>query len=305
MKKYKFITVLISASLLLCIALLCIVLFQTRAASFDEIPFALRQWLNIEGEYPDVYSSYKEINKLQDAQTADISRSAEGEIYISKGSSIRSEHLFVMEIRISTITQEQFDSFDWRAQVENNEQWLRIEPLSYVYQGATLSGWGTFRLVLSENELKSNSLDIKVYGGIESSNGKHYDILRCGNFSLDIPDYMGNILPEYSLGVLLEDDDGLELGEVKSIEVSDGYVIMTINAPMVVNTPEEVGPVNDINHCLENPFINFDDGSRFSLSYGIGFCSEENYYILKELPEKYYGKTPCSIIIAGDEYQLL
>lgn len=198
--------------------------------NFSEIPESLRNLYGIEdGPVPD-YIFYEKVVVEKSAVYSDAQHEGVGEIYLG-AAAIQTENLVVMSGSISTVTQEQFESYVWRAQVEGRKEYVPLELMENMQHNAP-----RFRLTLVKDEWElPKSLRITVYGGYESADGKEFYVFRQGRMNVDIPaeTQVKVIVPETP--VELRDEETGISGEIIKLEVHNDLLVLHYRVPGLDN----------------------------------------------------------------------
>lgn len=259
--------------IVLAAAALCVLLaggvLAVSGFNFSEIPETLRTFYGIEnGVVPD-YVFYEKVTVEEGSNYSDVQHEGVGEIYLS-ADAIQSEHLVVVSGSITTVTEEQYENYVWRARIEGQEAYIPLEVLGGIYHRCL-----RFRLtVLKEEWEPPKSLRITVYGGYESADGKEFHVLRQGYMNVDIPAEMQVkvIVPETPIE-LRDEETGIS-GEIVKMEVHNDLLVLYYHVPGLDdmrervdenrNDPEALKWTNAIMHMTQNAGFctTFDSGEE-------------------------------------------
>ena len=220
-------------------ALLCVFLVGGVCAvsgfNFSEIPESFRLFYGIEtGVVPD-YVSYETVTVEASSVYSDVRHEGVGEIYLG-ADAIQTENLVVVSGSITTVTEEQYENYVWRAQLEGQEEYIPLEVLGGMYHGIL-----RFRLTILKAEWEPpRSLRIMVYGGYESEDGKEFHVLRQGYMNVDIPAEVEIkvIVPETPIE--LQDEETGISGEIIKMEIHNDRLVLYYHVPGLDDMRERV-----------------------------------------------------------------
>ncbi|MCD8008827.1 MAG: hypothetical protein LUF68_07850 [Clostridiales bacterium] len=189
--------------------------------SYEEISESLRLLLGIDGGAVPEYIQYDTVTEAENARNADVHHSGAGEVYATAGSSVYSESFLTVELWLSTVTEEQYQSYVWRVQLQGAEDagYIPAEPVCYQ------SGrWAVVRVTILRESIQSDSLRLTVCGGLETEENT-FTIERIGTVSVDVP------ATDESVYLALEDisfenrETG-ETGQLTGVEIHTGCLIL-------------------------------------------------------------------------------
>ncbi|MCD8088412.1 MAG: hypothetical protein LUE22_07485 [Oscillospiraceae bacterium] len=190
--------------------------------SYAEISESLRMLLGIDsGAVPD-YIQYDTVTEAANARYADVHHSGAGEVYASAGNSVYSESFLTLELWLSTVTEEQYESYVWRVQLQGAEDAGYIPAEAVSYQSGR---WAVVRVTILRESIQSDSLRLTVYGGTESEEGTHFSIERVGTVSVDVPAADESMYLALE-GVSFENQETGETGQITGVEVHTGCLIL-------------------------------------------------------------------------------
>jgi hypothetical protein len=183
-KTAKFLAAALAAVLLLSVTALA-------AYDFDlgEVSRAFRLLWGMEDTSVPSVRHYDTVTEADNARTSDPYHTGQGEIYVSTGDRLLSQHFLTVDLWVSTVTRDQIldDQFVWRAQLEGSDDYLVAQCLTVPDDISSLSRYITLRLILPQEDIASDELHLTVYGGYESDDGTAFDIRRVGIVSATVP----------------------------------------------------------------------------------------------------------------------
>jgi hypothetical protein len=179
---------------LLAAALAAVLLLSVTAlAAYDfdlgEVSRAFRLLWGIEDTGVPSVRHYDTVTVADNARTSDPYYTGRGEIYVSTGSRLLSQHFLTVDLWVSTVTGDQVldDQFVWRAQLEGEDDYWVAQCLTTADDMSTLSGYITLRLIFPQEDIAGDELHLTICGGYESEDGTAFDIRRAGIVSVTVP----------------------------------------------------------------------------------------------------------------------
>lgn len=272
-------------------ALLAVGAAAAKQIGFDELPALLRRCFGIGGA-AETGLRYDRVTEAPDARTADVGGRAAGELYITRGTALRSENLYVIYLYVSTVTGEQLTGLVWRVRERGGETWTAAEVIE------DRGGWAALRTALPVSIFDGGAEpELELCCGAESEDGSAFEIQRVGVF---------RPLPiAYQTAAEIGCDLPLtETAALTGIELSSGHLILRIDAPSLVagfgaltanRSPTLLEEANALDAVLYRAVLRFADGgeTRFFPSGG-SFCDGEFYYLAMTLGESSRGRSPAA-----------
>jgi hypothetical protein len=179
---------------LLAAALAAVLLLSVTAlAAYDfdlgEVSRAFRLLWGIEDTSVPSVRHYDTVTEADNARTSDPYDTGQGEIYVSTGQRLLSQHFLTVDLSVSTVTCDQVldEQFVWRAQLEGSDDYMVAQCLTTTDDTSSLSRYITLRLILPQEDIVDDALHLTIYGGYESDDGTAFDIRRVGIVSVTVP----------------------------------------------------------------------------------------------------------------------
>jgi hypothetical protein len=206
----------ILAAALAAVLLLSVTALATYDFDLGEVSRALRLLWGIEDTSVPSVRHYDTVTEADNARTSDPYYTGQGEIYVSTGNCLLSQHFLTVDLWVSTVTSDQVldDQFVWRAQLEGSDDYLVAQYLTATDDISSLSRYITLRLILPQEDIVGDELRLTVYGGYESDDGTAFDIRRVGIVSVTVPPL------DESLAVTLDEPisfTNIQTGELATI----------------------------------------------------------------------------------------
>ncbi|MCD7845779.1 MAG: hypothetical protein LUG57_08025 [Oscillospiraceae bacterium] len=190
--------------------------------NYEEISESLRLLLGIDGGAVPDYIHYDTVTEAENARYADVHHSGTGEVYASAGSSVYSESFLTVELWLSTVTEEQFESYVWRVQIQGAEEEGYIPAQAVRCQSGR---WAVIRVTIFRESIQSDSLRLTVYGGTESEEGSRFSIQWVGTASVDVPAADESVYIPLE-GLPFENQETGETGQLTGAEIHTGCLIL-------------------------------------------------------------------------------
>ena len=207
---------IIIASALLLTATACAI----AGLSFGELPETVRYMWGIKDEPAPEYVSYESVSFAPDARAADVHHEGFGELYASINEGPRSENLFVFSVGAKTVTEEQYESYVWRLQVEGSDEFVRAVPAALSDGGAYSKGRLTLRSTLFFAPDFEGEIRVRLCGGYESEDGKSFDVRRVSAYvTRTVTRAYENISISFGEGISYENPETGEAGLITSVEI--------------------------------------------------------------------------------------
>ncbi len=276
-------------------ALLAVGAAAAKQIGFDELPALLRRCFGIDGTV-ETGLRYDRVTEAPDARTADVGGRAAGELSVTRGTALRSESLYVIDLYVSAVTSEQLTDLVWRVRERGGETWA-AEVLE------DRGGWAALRAAFPASVFDGGAeAELELCCGAESADGSTFEIQRVGIF---------RPLPiAYQAAAELSCDLPLtETAALTGIEFSSSHLILRIDAPSLVvgfgaltsnRSPALLEEANALDAVLFRAVLRFGDGgeTRFFPSGG-SFCDGEYYYLAMTLGESERGREPAAFVLDG------
>lgn len=277
-------------------ALLAVGAAAAKQIGFDELPALLRRCFGIEGT-AETGLRYDRVTEAPDARTADVGGRAAGELYITRGTALRSENLYVLDLYVSAVTGEQLTDLVWRVRERGGETWTAAEVIE------DRGGWAALCAALPASIFDGDAEpELELCCGVESEDGSAFEIRRVGVF---------RPLPiAYQAAAEISCDLPLtETAALTGIELSSSHLILRIDAPSLVAgfgaltancSPALLEEANALDAVLFRAVLRFADGgeTRFFPSGGT-FCDGESYYLTMKVAESEWGRAPAVFELDG------
>ena len=279
-------------------ALLAVGAAAAKQIGFDELPALLRHCFGIGGT-AETGLRYDRVTETPDARTADIGGRAAGELYITRGTALRSENLYVLDLYVSAVTSEQLTDLVWRVRERGGETWTAAEVTE------DRGGWAALRTALPVSIFDGGAEpELELCCGTESADGSALEIWRVGVFR-PLP-IAYQTAAELTCSLPLT-----ESAVLTGVELSSSHLILRIDAPVLVDgfgeltanrSPALLEEANALDAVLSGAAVRFADGgeTRFFPSGGT-FCDGEYYYLAMTLGESEQGRAPAVFVLGDTE----
>lgn len=296
--------------MVLAAAVLCVLLvggvLAASGFNFSEIPESIRLFYGIENGIVPNYVFYDSVTVEEGSNYSDVQHEGVGEIYLG-ADAIQTENLVVVNGSITTVTQEQYENFVWRARIEGLEAYIPLEVLEGMYHRAL-----RFRLTIFKDEWEPpKSLRITVYGGYESEDGKEFHVLRQGYMNVEIPAEMQVKVIVPDTPIQLQDEETGISGEIVKMEIHNDQLVLYYHVPGLddmrvrveqnSNDPEALKWKNAIMHMTQSQgfCVTFESGEEVPW-LPTGSCAYEPGDMLRE-SQRFGDLSDMVSITVGDE----
>lgn len=305
-------TVLIAAAL--CVLLIGSV-WGVSGFNFSEISQTIRIMNDIESGAVLSYRSYETVTVEESALYTDVHHEGKGELYLND-TVYHSENLITIYLYIHAVTKGQYESYDWRAQIEGREEYIVVEPV----EDRTGRKEAVMRLAILAEEDVPESFRLTVYGGHETENGSGFCILRQGYTTVDVPAKDEMVELVFEDGIELWDEESGISAAITKAEVHNQQLILYYHVPGMDdmweradgnwNDPEALKWMNGLLDMSRDIEVVFTDGTRMPwLPSSVGTHLPGDVYIDgmtwgSSIFSKYKLEDVESVIIAGEVYEI-
>jgi hypothetical protein len=259
---------------LLAAALAAVLLLSVTAlAAYDfdlgEVSRAFRLLWGIEDTSVPSVRHYDTVTEADNARTSDPYHTGQGEIYVSSGQRLLSQHFLTVDLWVSTVTCDQVldDQFVWRAQLEGSDDYLVAQCLTVPDDISSLSRYITLRLILPQEDIVGNELHLTIYGGYESDDGTAFDIRRVGIVSVTVPPLDESLAITLDEPISFANTQTGETATITALEVHTTCLVVYAHIDGIYNIMENYNGdpwayvwSQSLNNALADGFITLDNG---------------------------------------------
>lgn len=181
-RKLKITLIAVAAMLVLAATALAITVFST-----GEMPESIRRLVGIEEGMVAEYIEYDSIVFAPKAHYSDTHREARGELYVSRGQTIRGENLLTQDFTASAVTLEQCEDYVWRWLLEDGKTCAEVVPIDLslerlrqeseqpVPRHWNFVGMRSVFILPAEDE---TPFTVRLCAGYESEDGRAFNVER-------------------------------------------------------------------------------------------------------------------------------
>jgi hypothetical protein len=282
-KTAKFLAAALAAVLFLSVTALA-------AYDFDlgEVSRAFRLLWGMENTSVPSVRHYDTVTEADNARTSDPYHTGQGEIYVSTGDRLLSQHFLAVDLWVSTVTRDQAldDQFVWRAQLEGSDDYLVAQCLTVPDDISSLSRYITLRLILPQEDIVGDELPLTVYGGYESDDGTAFDIRRVGIVSVTVPPLDESLAVTLDEPIFFTNTQTGESATITALEVHTTCLVVYAHMDGIYDIMENYNSdpwayvwSQSLNEALADAFVTLENGETVGWLSGTMLWLPDDTYV--------------------------